>query len=118
MWNRSSCLPSAVVALLGLFQHVQVGVLVFLLGPGGAVDALQLFVAVVAAPVGAGHLHQLEDLQLAGGRHVRAAAQVGEIAFAIQRHLLVGRNGLDDSALYFRPTQEELDRLVARQTSR
>jgi hypothetical protein len=33
---------------------------------------------VVAAPVGAGHLHQLEVLELAGAGHVRAAAQVLE----------------------------------------
>jgi hypothetical protein len=79
------------VALLGFFQHVQVGVEVFLLGPGRAVDALQLLVAMVAAPVGAGHLHQLEDLELGRGRHVRAAAEVDEITFAVQRDLLVGR---------------------------
>jgi hypothetical protein len=34
----------AMVALLGFFQHVQVGVEFFLLRPGGAVDALQLLV--------------------------------------------------------------------------
>jgi hypothetical protein len=79
----------AVVALFRLFQHVQVLLLVFLLGPGGAVDTLQHFVLAVAAPVGAGQLHQLEYLQLAGGRHVRAAAQVGEVAFAVQRHILI-----------------------------
>ncbi|MFM7343634.1 MAG: TGS domain-containing protein, partial [Betaproteobacteria bacterium] len=38
--------------------------LVFLLRPGRAVDALEHLVAAVAAPVGAGHLHQLEDLEL------------------------------------------------------
>ncbi len=103
------------VALLGLFQHVQVGVEVFLLGPGSAVNALQLLVAVVATPVSASHLHQLEDLQLGRGRHVRAATQVDEIAFAIQRHLLVGRNSLDQLGLvFFAETQEELDRIVTR----
>ncbi len=92
---------AAMVALLGLFQHVQVGVEVFLLGPGGAVDALQLLVAVVATPVGAGHLHQLEDLQLGCRRHVRAAAEVNEIALSVQRDLLIGRNGANQFGLVF-----------------
>jgi hypothetical protein len=65
MWNRSNAAEAAVVALFSLFEHVQVGVEVFLLGPGRAVDALQLFVAMVAAPVGAGHFHQLESFELA-----------------------------------------------------
>jgi hypothetical protein len=106
---------AAVVALLGFFQHVQVGVEVLLLGPGRAVDALQLLVAVVAAPVGAGHLHQLEDLELGRGRHVRAAAEVDEIAFAVERDLLVGRDGTDQLGLvFFAEIEEELDRIVAR----
>jgi hypothetical protein len=74
----------AVVALLGLLQHRQVLLQVVLGGPGRAVDALQHLVAVVAAPVGAGHLHQLEVLELARAGHVRAAAQVLEAAFAVQ----------------------------------
>jgi hypothetical protein len=90
---------AAMVAFFSFFEHVQIGVEVFLLGPGRAVDALQLLVAVVAAPVGAGHLHQLEDLELARGRHVRAAAEVDEIAFAVERNLLVGRNRGDQFGL-------------------
>ena len=31
----------AMVALFGLFKHVQIGVLIFLAGPGRAVDPLQ-----------------------------------------------------------------------------
>ena len=89
----------AVVALFRFFQVVQVQLLVFLLGPGGAVDALQHLVLGVAAPVGAGQLHQLEHFQLAGRRHVRAAAQVGEAAFGVQRHVFAGRNRGDDFGL-------------------
>jgi hypothetical protein len=70
-----------------------------LAGPGRAVDALQHLVAVVAAPVGAGHLHQLEVLQPAGAGHVRAAAQVLEAALAVQRHVLAGRDAGDDLGL-------------------
>ena len=52
----------AVVALLGLFQPLQV-LVQFLLGEeGGAVDALQLLVVLVALPVGAGDGQQLERL--------------------------------------------------------
>ena len=104
---------AAVIALLGLFQHVQVGVQIFLLGPGGAVDALQLLVAVVTTPVGASHLHQLEDFELGGCRHVRAAAEVDEIALAVKRHLLTGRNGTDQLGLVFLALlQEKVDGLV------
>ena len=106
----------AVVTLLGLFQHVQVGVLVFPLGPGRAVDALEHLVVVVATPVGTGHLHQLEDLELARGRHVRATAEVDEIALAVQANLLVFRNGGDDLGLVLLAhALEQLDGVVAAQ---
>ena len=89
----------AVIAFLGLFQHVQIGVEIFLPGPGRTIDTLQLFIAMVAAPVGARHLHQLEDLELAGRGYVGAAAQIDEIGFAIQRDLFAGRNGFDQFGL-------------------
>ena len=89
----------AVVALLGLLEHLQVLLQFVLRRPGRAVDALQHLVAVVAAPVGAGHLHQLEVLQPARARHVRAAAQVLERAFAVERHVLAGRDARDDLGL-------------------
>ncbi|KAG1243083.1 hypothetical protein G6F65_022641 [Rhizopus arrhizus] len=89
---------------------MQVGFLVFLGRPGGAVDALEHLVLAVAAPVGAGHLHQLEDLQLARGGHVGAAAQVDEIAFAVQAKRLVRRNRSDDLGLVrFANALEEFD---------
>src|SRR5471032_2066254 len=106
----------AVVALFRLFQLEQVLLLIFLLGPGGAVDALQHFVLAVAAPVGAGQFHQLEHFQLAGRWHVRAAAQVGEAAFRVQGHILVGRNRFDDFGLVGFAYRFEIgDRFVARQ---
>ena len=56
-----------VIALVRLFEPRQVGLELFFVGPGGAVDALQLLVPGIAAPIGAGHLRQLERLgQLAG----------------------------------------------------
>ena len=98
---------AAVVPLFGLFEHVQVGVEVFLLRPGRAVDALQLFVLGVAAPVGAGHFHQLESFELASGRHVRATAKVDEIAFAVERHILISGNGGDQFSLVLLANAEE-----------
>ena len=50
----------AVIALFRLLQHVQIGVEFFLLRPRRAVYPLQHFVFRIAAPVSAGHLHQLE----------------------------------------------------------
>ncbi|MDT4823292.1 hypothetical protein FQZ97_565130 [compost metagenome] len=105
----------AVVAALGLFQHVQIGFLLFLGRPGGAVNALEHLVLAVAAPVGASHLHQLEDLQLARGRHVGAAAEVDEIAFAVQAEGFVRRDRGDDLGLVlFADALEEFDGVVAR----
>ena len=102
MWKRSSCVPRrAVVALLGLLQHLEVGVLVFLLAPGGAVDALEHLVLRVSAPVGAGDAHQLEGLELAGGRHVRAAAQVDPVALAVERNRVLLRDRGDDLGFVF-----------------
>ncbi len=103
------------VALLGLLEHVEVGLLVLLLRPGGAVDALEHLVLRVAAPIGACDLHQLEYLQLARRRHVRPAAEVDEIPLAIERHVLAFGNRRDDLGLVLlSDRQEELDRLVAR----
>jgi len=106
----------AMVALLGLLQHAEVVRQVVLRRPGCAVDALQLLVAVIAAPVGAGHLHQLEELQLARGRHVRAPAQVGEAALGVQRDILARRDAGDDLGLVGLADALEVgDGLVARQ---
>ena len=105
---------ATVVALFRLFKHVQVGVKVFLLRPGGAVDALQLFVAMIAAPIGTSHLHQLEHLELAGRRHVRATTEIDEIAFAVQRHLLIcGNRGNQLGLVLLALTEEEIHRIVA-----
>ena len=46
---------AAVVALFGLFKALQVRLQLLVVGPRGAVDALQRLVVVVAAPIGAGH---------------------------------------------------------------
>ncbi len=76
----------AVVALLGFFDEPQVLVEFRLRAEGSAVDALELRVLFVPAPVGASDGEELERFDGAGRGHVRAAAQVGEVAFAIGRN--------------------------------
>jgi len=87
-----------VIALLGFFEPVQVGIELLLVGPGRTVDALQHLVVRVATPVGAGHFHQLETLaQLAGTRQMRSAADIEPVPLAIDRNLFAFRDDvLDD----------------------
>ncbi len=71
------------VALLGLLEAREIGVEVLLGEPRGPVDALKHRLVVVAAPVRAGDLHELERADSPGARYVGAAAQVGEAALAV-----------------------------------
>ena len=80
----------AVVARLDLFEMLEVRVEILLREEGGAVDALQLLVLFVAQPVGSGDGRDLERLHAAGGRNVRAAAEVSEVAVLIERDLVAG----------------------------
>ena len=60
------------------------GVEVLLVEERGAVEALQHLAVGLALPVGAGDGEQLERADLAGVGNVRAAAQVDELALAIE----------------------------------
>jgi hypothetical protein len=105
----------AVVALLGFLDALDVLVELLLVGPGRAVDALQLLVLGVAAPVGAGQLRELEDLQEARVRHVRAAAHVDVFLVVVQAHGLLVGHVLDQAQLVvFAARLEDLDHLGAR----
>jgi hypothetical protein len=71
-----------VVALLGGFDPREVlGELLRVL-ERDAVDALQHLVVLVAAPIRARQLGELPRADLPGALHVRAAAQVDEVAVA------------------------------------
>src|SRR3546814_7393637 len=59
----------SVVALLGFLDALDVGGQLFLVRPCGAVDALQLFVLRIAAPVRTGNAGELERLEEARVRH-------------------------------------------------
>ena len=67
----------------------------------GAVDAGQHLALRVAAPVGAGHAGQLERLRAARAGRVRAAAEVEELAVAVEA------DGLD--ALVSHQVLDQLD---------
>ena len=74
----------AVVAGARLLEPLQVGVEVVLAVEGRAVDARQLLVLLVTAPVGAGEAGQLERLDRLRVLQVRAAAEVGELALRVE----------------------------------
>src|SRR6516165_12286554 len=86
----------AVVASLCFFAPQQILVELALLRPGRTVDPLQLRIAGVAAPISAGHVQQLEGLaEMAGRGRVRPAAQVNELALAVEADRLVRRDLAD-----------------------
>ena len=81
----------AVVALLGLLQPLEMEVEIGLRVEGRPVDAGQLWVLLVAAPVRAGEAGELERLDRLRVLEVRAAAEVGEVALRVERDRLVRR---------------------------
>src|SRR4051794_33590316 len=81
----------AVVALLRLLQALQMEVEIGLRVEGRAVDAGQLRVLLVTAPVRAGEAGQLERLDRPRVLEMRAAAEVGEVALRVERDRLLGR---------------------------
>src|SRR5438477_8627472 len=79
----------AVIALTRLFEPRDVPLEVLLGEPRSAVNALQHLAALIAAPIRAGGVQQLEMLDLAGAGNVRAAAQVHERAVRVHRDDLI-----------------------------
>ena len=86
----------AMVAARGFFKAGEVLVEIFLREERGAVDALELRIFLVAEPVGAGEAGDLEGLDAAGGGNVRAAAEIDEVAVAVEADLVAGRGELRD----------------------
>ena len=89
------------IAALGFLKlaHVLVH---FLLGvERSAVDALELGIAFLAEPIGSSDVEQLEGLDLSGGRDMRAAAEIDELAGLVERNLIIGLGELfDEVALH------------------
>src|SRR3984893_18817504 len=75
----------AMIAALGFLEAVKVCVEFFLGEEARGIDALELRIAFVALPVGAGDAHQLKSLNALGRRDVRAAAEVDEFAGGVER---------------------------------
>ena len=98
---------AAVVALAGHLECLEIRRQLLLGRPGGAVDAREHRVVLVAAPVGAGQRGELEGAlaDLGGRGHVRPAAEVGELALGVDAD---GRDGL---AGFLRRRDEVLDQL-------
>ena len=96
----------AMVSLLRLLDAPEVLVELLLRVPGGAVDALEHRPRLVAAPVRAGGVEQLEGAEVLRRAEVAAAAEVLELAVAVEAHRRALRLGkvLDDL---------DLERLVA-----
>src|SRR5437016_13421998 len=91
----------AVIALLGLFDAVQISVEVFLREERSSINALQLRVLLVAKPVGACDVEQLERLDFSSRGNVRAAAEVEEFSRLVNRDLFIGLGELlDEVALH------------------
>ena len=85
----------AVVALLSLLQHMQVGVQFLLLLESRAIDALQHLVIGIATPVRAGHALQLDGLDLARGNNMGPGAQIRKLALAIHGNGGIFRQVID-----------------------
>ncbi len=91
---------AAVVAALGFLQLVQIGFQFLRVAPGGAVDAAEHGVAVVAAPIGPGGFHQLEGgADVARAAQMRAAAEVQPLALAVDGDGLVRGQVADELGL-------------------
>ena len=74
----------AMVALFRFLEHGEVFVELGLILEGGAVDALELRIALVAFVVGAGEVRELERADIAGAHHMRPGAEIDELAIAVE----------------------------------
>src|SRR5258708_1396666 len=89
----------AVVTLLRFFYLLQVSVEIFLRKKRRSVNALQLLILFIPQPVRARNVKQLERLDLSGGRNVRAAAEIRELAGAVDRNFFIGLGELLDEKI-------------------
>src|SRR5262249_47317529 len=106
----------AVIALLCLFEPGEIGGKLLLVAPRGAVDALKLRLGRIAAPIGAGKLHELKSLaDMLRGRKMRAAAEIVPLAVVIDADRRFFRQVADELRLEGLAEIEEMrDRFVAR----
>ena len=98
---------AAMVALARLLEPLEIRVEILLVVERGAVNARELRVRRIAAPVRAGKTGELERLDRLRRLQMRTAAEIGEVALRVQRDVTLG--GVDEL---------ELVRLVLRGESR
>src|SRR5436853_5075549 len=85
---------AAVVPLARLFEALEIRVQILLAVERRAVDARQLRLRRVAAPVRARKARQLQRLDRLRVLQVRAAAEIGEVALRVERD--VALRGVDE----------------------
>ena len=98
----------AVVAFLGFFQPFQVLVQLLLAGKGGAVDALEHGLVLVAAPVGAGNGQQLHRRYIPGGVQMGPLAEVNKAAVPVDRKGFSVGNAFDNLQFIWLVREERL----------
>ncbi len=84
------------IAARCFFKAAEVVIETFFGEEGRAVDALELRIFLVAEPVSASEAGDLEGLDAAGRGDVRAAAEIDELAVAVEADLVAGRGELRD----------------------
>ena len=105
----------AMVTLLGLFNAGEIRLELFLVGPSSAVNALQLLIVSVAAPVSTGNLGQLECLQFTRAGDMGPATEIHPLTLLVDRDFLVARQVLNDLHLVvLAHVTKDLDGLFAR----
>ena len=91
----------AMVAALGLLDHLEIFVHRGLVLERRAVDALELRAFFVALVIGGGHAGELERADVARAHHVRPSAEVNEIAVLEIRNRLALGNLLEQIQFEF-----------------
>src|SRR5947207_11104326 len=81
----------AMVALLRFLLHREELFEFFFCLKRSSIDSLELWILFVAFVIGAGHVREFERADISRAHHVRARAEINEIAAAIERDFFVGR---------------------------
>src|SRR5258708_19600295 len=72
------------IAALGFFEAMEIFVQLLLGEEAGGINALELWIPFLTFPVRASNAHQLESLDALGGRNMRTAAEVDELAGRVE----------------------------------